>query len=103
VHAGAVAAADRRGRGRVAGAGGEAAAAAGDPGRQARGPALAAGAAARAPAASPRRGPEPGPALARGERLGAMKVCLVAPAPNESGATAHSPRALAKLLSQRHE
>lgn len=32
-----------------------------------------------------------------------MKVCLVAPAPNESGATAHSPRALARLLSQRHE
>jgi glycosyltransferase involved in cell wall biosynthesis len=32
-----------------------------------------------------------------------MKICLVAPAPNESGATAHSPRALATLLSQRHE
>ncbi len=32
-----------------------------------------------------------------------MKVCLVAPAPNQSGATAHSPRALAALLSQRHE
>jgi glycogen synthase len=32
-----------------------------------------------------------------------MRVCLIAPAPNESGATAHSPRALAKLLSQRHE
>jgi len=32
-----------------------------------------------------------------------MKVCLIAPAPNESGATAHSPRALAKLLSRRHE
>ena len=32
-----------------------------------------------------------------------MKVCLLAPAPNESGATAHSPRALAGLLSQRHE
>jgi glycosyltransferase involved in cell wall biosynthesis len=32
-----------------------------------------------------------------------MKVCLIAPAPNESGATAHSPRALAALLSQRHE
>lgn len=32
-----------------------------------------------------------------------MKVCLVAPAPNEAGAPAHSPRALAALLSQRHE
>lgn len=32
-----------------------------------------------------------------------MKVCLVAPAPNDSGATAHSPRALAALLAQRHE
>jgi glycosyltransferase involved in cell wall biosynthesis len=32
-----------------------------------------------------------------------MKVCLIAPAPNESGATAHSPRALAALLSRRHE
>ena len=32
-----------------------------------------------------------------------MRVCLIAPAPNEAGATAHSPRALASLLSQRHE
>jgi len=32
-----------------------------------------------------------------------MKVCLIAPAPNEAGATEHSPRALAALLSQRHE
>lgn len=32
-----------------------------------------------------------------------MRVCLIAPAPNESGATAHSPRALAALLSRRHE
>lgn len=32
-----------------------------------------------------------------------MRVCLIAPAANESGATAHSPRALATLLSQRHE
>lgn len=32
-----------------------------------------------------------------------MRVCLIAPAPNESGATAHSPRALARLLSRRHE
>lgn len=32
-----------------------------------------------------------------------MRVCLIAPAPNQTGATAHSPRALAALLSQRHE
>jgi len=32
-----------------------------------------------------------------------MRVCLIAPAPNEAGATAHSPRALAALLSRRHE
>jgi hypothetical protein len=32
-----------------------------------------------------------------------MRVCLIAPAPSEAGATAHSPRALAALLSQRHE
>ncbi len=32
-----------------------------------------------------------------------MRVCLIAPAPNETGATAHSLRALATLLSQRHE
>jgi len=32
-----------------------------------------------------------------------MKVCLIAPAPNASGATAHSPRALAAMLSGRHE
>lgn len=32
-----------------------------------------------------------------------MRVCLIAPAPNEAGATAHSPRALAALLAQRHE
>ncbi|HEU4739166.1 MAG TPA: glycosyltransferase [Solirubrobacterales bacterium] len=32
-----------------------------------------------------------------------MKVCLIAPAPNDAGATAHSPRALAALLSRRHE
>jgi glycosyltransferase involved in cell wall biosynthesis len=32
-----------------------------------------------------------------------MRVCLIAPAPNDAGATAHSPRALAALLSQRHE
>lgn len=32
-----------------------------------------------------------------------MKVCLIAPAPNEAGATAHSPRALAALLAERHE
>ena len=32
-----------------------------------------------------------------------MKVCLIAPAPNESGATAHSPRALTTLLARRHE
>ncbi|HEU4461491.1 MAG TPA: glycosyltransferase [Solirubrobacterales bacterium] len=32
-----------------------------------------------------------------------MRVCLIAPAPNEAGAPAHSPRALAALLSQRHE
>lgn len=30
-----------------------------------------------------------------------MKVCLVAPAPNESGATAHSPRALAATAAVR--
>lgn len=32
-----------------------------------------------------------------------MKVCLIAPAPSEAGATAHSPRALAALLARRHE
>jgi glycosyltransferase involved in cell wall biosynthesis len=32
-----------------------------------------------------------------------MRICLIAPAPGEAGATAHSPRALAALLSQRHE
>ena len=32
-----------------------------------------------------------------------MRVCLIAPAPNATGATAHSPRALAALLSRRHE
>ncbi len=32
-----------------------------------------------------------------------MRVCLIAPAPNRAGATAHSPRALAALLSARHE
>jgi glycosyltransferase involved in cell wall biosynthesis len=32
-----------------------------------------------------------------------MRVCLIAPAPNDAGATAHSPRALAALLSRRHE
>jgi glycosyltransferase involved in cell wall biosynthesis len=32
-----------------------------------------------------------------------MRVCLIAPAPNEAGSTAHSPRALAALLAQRHE
>jgi hypothetical protein len=32
-----------------------------------------------------------------------MRVCLIAPAPNEAGATSHSPRALAALLSRRHE
>jgi glycosyltransferase involved in cell wall biosynthesis/sulfur carrier protein ThiS len=32
-----------------------------------------------------------------------MKLCLIAPAPNQAGATEHSPRALAALLSQRHE
>lgn len=32
-----------------------------------------------------------------------MRACLIAPAPSAAGATAHSPRALAALLSQRHE
>jgi len=32
-----------------------------------------------------------------------MRVCLIAPAPDEAVATAHSPRALATLLSARHE
>jgi hypothetical protein len=32
-----------------------------------------------------------------------MRVCLIAPAPNATGAAAHSPRALAALLSRRHE
>jgi glycosyltransferase involved in cell wall biosynthesis len=32
-----------------------------------------------------------------------MRVCLIAPAPSAAGATAHSPRALAALLAQRHE
>lgn len=32
-----------------------------------------------------------------------MRVCLIAPAPCAAGATAHSPRALAALLSRRHE
>lgn len=32
-----------------------------------------------------------------------MRVCLIAPAPNESGAIAYSPRALAALLSRHHE
>jgi glycogen synthase len=32
-----------------------------------------------------------------------MRVCLIAPAPNAAGTTAHSPRALAALLSRRHE
>ncbi len=32
-----------------------------------------------------------------------MQICLIAPAPNQGGATAHSPRALATLLAQRHE
>lgn len=32
-----------------------------------------------------------------------MRVCLIAPAPSATGATAHSPRALAALLSRRHE
>jgi glycosyltransferase involved in cell wall biosynthesis len=32
-----------------------------------------------------------------------MRVCLIAPAPSEAGSTAHSPRALAALLSTRHE
>jgi glycosyltransferase involved in cell wall biosynthesis len=32
-----------------------------------------------------------------------MRICLIAPAPCEAGATAHSPRALAALLAQRHE
>ncbi|HKF83414.1 MAG TPA: glycosyltransferase [Solirubrobacterales bacterium] len=32
-----------------------------------------------------------------------MRVCLIAPAPNAAGASAHSPRALAALLARRHE
>jgi len=32
-----------------------------------------------------------------------MRVCLIAPAAGEAGATAHSPRALAALLARRHE
>lgn len=32
-----------------------------------------------------------------------MRACLIAPAPSEAGATSHSPRALAALLSRRHE
>ncbi|MFL5873322.1 MAG: glycosyltransferase [Solirubrobacterales bacterium] len=32
-----------------------------------------------------------------------MRVCLIAPAPNDAGAPAHSLRALAALLSRRHE
>lgn len=32
-----------------------------------------------------------------------MRVCLIAPAPSEATATAHSPRALAALLARRHE
>src|SRR5215212_6921906 len=32
-----------------------------------------------------------------------MRVCLIAPAPNPAGAVAHSPRALAALLAERHE
>lgn len=32
-----------------------------------------------------------------------MRVCLIAPAPNQAGGTAHSPRALAALLAERHE
>ena len=32
-----------------------------------------------------------------------MRICLIAPAPCDAGATAHSPRALAALLSRRHE
>lgn len=32
-----------------------------------------------------------------------MRVCLIAPAPNDAGSTAHSPRALAALFARRHE
>lgn len=32
-----------------------------------------------------------------------MRVCLIAPAPNDAGSTGHSPRHLATLLARRHE